>query len=338
MSCIQLPHIFYSGIDSFSKIFDKDYESVLIISDGNLSAKSGAILKLKRTFDAQVVRNEIIISDNADELFERAKKYADSHLPEALIAIGNGRTLDCGAAVSKLCGIPLVTVIETLPCALSEFDTLDPFLYKNAADILITDPSFITLCDSSKIAYEALGTAVLVLESAVVCPEKYLRAAAAEAFCEIYRNILPSYRGEISARENLLYALTWAHTAYINSFSYSWQSAAFRTVSFFSKWSRDRISILAVSAANLSEYLCENFYENFSALSQRISHSPLSENAPAFLIDEIRRIQATLSVPYALKNFMIDEKEFAAECEGISDEDRDLFYKCYYGNISFVKL
>ncbi len=337
MLSLQLPGEIHSGIDALEKIFDKDYESVLIISDGKLSQQSGALLKLRRKFDAMMTGNEAIISDNAQELFDRAKKYADSHIPEAIIAVGDGKTLDCGSAVSKLCGIPLISVIETLPCALCEFETLDLFLYKNAPDICIADPSFISLADSSKIAYEALGMSCLALESAVTCPDRYISSVASKAFYEIMRNILPSFRGEISARENLCSAMLAAYTAYINSFEYSWQSAAFRTASFFSQWNSDRIGILAVSAVNLAEYFCENYSDSYFALAQSFDLTPLDEIASSYLTGEIRRIQASMSVPFAVRHFMPDENDFDSACAGLSDTDRDLALRCYYGNITFIK-
>lgn len=337
MLSLQLPGEIHSGIDALEKIFDRDYENVLIISDSGLSQRSGALLKLRRKFNAVMTRNEVIISDNAQELFDRAKKYADSHIPEAIITVGDGKTLDCGSAVSKLCGIPLISVVETLPCALSEFDTLDMFLYKKAPDICIADPSFISLADSSKIAYEALGMSCLALESAVVSSDRYISSVGGRAFYEIMKNILPAFRGEISARENLCCAMLAAYTAYINSFEYSWQSAAFRTASFFSQWNSDRIGILAASAVNLAEYFSENFTESYSALARSFDITPLDEIASSYLTGEIRRIQASMSVPFAVKHFLPDESGFGSACNGLSDEDRDLIMRCYYGNITFIR-
>ena len=337
MSVIHLPQKIYSGIDSFDKIFDKDFESVLIISDGGLSQKNGSLLKLKRKLNALFTRSEVIISEDTDELFSKAKKYAEAYLPEAIIAIGSGKTLDCGTAVSKLCEIPLISVVETLPTALSEFDTLDLFLYKNASEICIIDPIFITHSDSSKIAYEALGMACLALECAVTCKNRYISELSKKAFCEIYKNIMPAYRGEISARENLSYAMYCAYLSFINSYEYSWESVSFRISSFFSRWQGDRISTLAVGITNISQYFYDNHYEEFKALSKQLELTPIDEIAPSFLLEEIRRIQATLTIPFALRNFMIDENDVLDRCSELSEEDRDLVCRCFYGNITFIK-
>lgn len=337
MSVLNFPCTVYSGIDSLEKIFQNDYESVLIISDGKLSQRSGALIKLKRKFDALLTRNEVIISENSDELFTEAKQYAEAHIPEAVIAVGDGAIIDCGCAVSKLTGIPFIAVIEVLPCALSEFDTLDPFLYRNPPKVCIIDPSFINISDSQKIAYSALGMAALALESAVSACDRYIAALAEKSFYEIYKNTLPAYRGEISARENLCGAMYAAYTAYINSFDYSWQSAAFRIASFFSKWNGEKISILAACAVHLAEFLYETESEKFSEISKRMELTQLHEIAPSFLIEELRRISAAMSVPFALKSFLIDEKEFSAACSELTEEDRDLFHRCMYGNVVFRK-
>lgn len=337
MSYIQLPQKIIYGMEAFSKIFDESYGSVLIISDGNLSQKSGALLKLQRKFAALLTECETIISDSPSQLFEKAKKYASSHIPEAIIAIGTGEVLDCGRAVSGICEIPLVTVPETVSCALSEFETLDPFLYRKSAGISILDPVFINLADSAKIAYEALGTACLALECAAAGSGRYVRTAARKSFSEIYKNILPAFRGEISARENLLYAMHAAYVAYINGFDYSWQSVSFRTQSFFSQWNSSRISILAVCITGIAEYLSETQPDSFFEISDSLGLTPLEELSASYLLSEIRRIQASLSVPFALKNFMIDEASFYEKCSSVSDEDKDLACRCYYGNITFIK-
>lgn len=337
MSVFNFPQKIYSGIDSIEKIFDKDYESVLIVSDGILSQRNGILLKLKRKFDSNFTRCEVIVSEKSDELFEKSKKFAESHLPEALIAIGDGKTLDCGSAVSMLCDVPLVCVVETLPSALAEFDTLDVFLYKNAPDICILDPVFITNSDSSKTAYEALGTACLALECATLFKSRYIKSIALKSFCEIYKNILPAYRGEISARENLCYAMYTAYVAFINSFEHSWESVSFRISSFFSKWNSEKISSLAVCITTISEYLYEKNPDNFSEIAKELRLTPLDDIAPSFLIEEIRRIQATLSIPFALRNFLIDENEFLKSCSDLSEEDKDIVSRCFYGGVTFIK-
>lgn len=337
MSIFNFPQKVYSGINSVEKIFDKDYESVLIISDGVASQRNGTLLKLKRKFDSSFTRCEVIISDDADELFENSKKFVESHIPEAIIAIGDGKTIDCGGAVSRLCNIPFVSIVETLPSSLTEFDTLDLFLYKNTPDICILDPAFIVNSDSSKTAYEALGTACLALECATLCADRYIKAIAEKSFCEIYKNILPAYRGEISARENLCYAMYSAFIAFINSFEYSWESISFRTATFFSKWNSEKISSLAVCITNISEYLYEKYPENFGEIAKQLKLTPMEELAPSFLIDEIRRIQATLTIPFALRNFMIDEDEFLESCNELSQVDKDIFSRCFYGNATFIK-
>lgn len=337
MQEIQLPKKIFYGMEALDKIFDESYGSVLIITDGNLSQKSGALLTLKRKFGALLTECEIIISDSPLELFKKSKKFASAHMPEAVIALGSGWVIDCGRAVSGVCEIPLATVFETASSAISEFETLDPFLYRKSSDICILDPSFINLADSPKIAFEALGTACLALESAVAGTDRYIRSLAQTAFYEIYKNIMPAYRGEISARENLLYAMHAAYTAYINSFQYSWQSPSYRIKSLFSQWSDSSLSILAVSITSIAELLCETEQNSFSETARLLELTPLEELAPQYLLNEIRRIQASLSVPFAMKNFMIDESAFTEKCSTLSEEDKDLALRCYYGNITFIK-
>ncbi len=337
MSVYQFPQILICGMDSLEKLFDEDYESVLIISDNKLSQRTGTLLKIKRKFDSVFTRNEIIISENANEVFEKGKAYLKANSVERIIAIGDGKILDCGKALSSICDVALICIVENLPGSLSDYDTLDSFLYRKSPDKVIIDPSFINLTDSAEIAYNALGTACLALEAYIMCPDRFISETGKKAFCEIIKHIMPAYRGEISARENLCNALFHAYNSYLNSFDYSWQSVSYRTAQFFSKWNDNKISILAVCITGIAQFLYDNYTEKFTLLADELKPTPVNENKSESLIDEIRKIQATLSIPYAVKNLSLNTEEFINSASCVSEEDRDLFYRCCFGNITFIK-
>lgn len=157
MMNLQFPSEVYCGMDSLEKIFNNDYSGVLIISDGNIAHKTGTLAKLKNDFESLMTKTQLIISDDAQTLFQKANRYADLATPDIIIAIGDGKTLDCAAALSKLTGIPFAAIPEASPTALFEYNTLDVFLYKKFPKMCILNPDFILMSDSMKIAYEGFG-------------------------------------------------------------------------------------------------------------------------------------------------------------------------------------
>lgn len=284
-----------------------------------------------------MTKTELMVSPDCNELFTAGCKYAQTQLPNVIIAVGDGSIQDCAAAISCLTEIPFISLPETAPTAFKEYDTLDIFLYKNLPEICIIDPSFINNADSMKIAYEGLGMMCLALEGSIFSPDRFIKTAAAKSLVEIYNNLVPAFRGEISARENLCKAMYGAYTAYINSFDYSWQSPGFRTAGFFSRWQAPGLSILAVSISTLVRFYIESDFESVNRISKIFAASPYEEFSVLDFADTIRRLQAVLGIPFALRSFGVDESEFLAFCRELSEDEKDLYAQCYYGNISFVK-
>ena len=194
MDDMKFPSKLFCGMDSLEKIYDGDYKSVLIISNGGAPMKTGSLLKIKRKFEMDETKAEIIISDSAPELFALTREYTEKNTPDIIIALGGGKTLDCAAAVSNISNIPYAALPEVAPTELTEYDTLDIFLYKKMPEICILDSEFIIAANSGKIAYEALALMCMGVESAVKSNNRYVSQIALTAVREIYNNILPSYR------------------------------------------------------------------------------------------------------------------------------------------------
>ncbi|MBQ7595326.1 MAG: iron-containing alcohol dehydrogenase [Clostridia bacterium] len=337
MYSLFFPHEVYCGIDSLDKIFSKDYSQVLIISDSEPFAVFSAAQQIHSSFNSILTEAQLITSQNPENLFKQAYAYANKEMPECVIAVGSGFVQDCAAAVSRITETPYISVVSTAPTHLYEYNTLDVFLYKKMPDICILDPVFITNADSLSLAYDALGMMTLALEAAICADERFVIALAQKAFIEIYRNIMPAFRGEISARENLCGAMYGAYTAYVNSGNYSWESAAYRTASFFSDFSGSKLRVLAVCIPYLSEHYCEIKPQSFARLAMFAEPDAQKEIAAQMLLKNIRRIQATLAFPSSMKNYSVKETDFLVFSESLSVEEKDFYFQCYYGNVNFVK-
>ena len=93
MDDMKFPSKLFCGMDSLEKIYDGDYKSVLIISNGGAPMKTGSLLKIKRKFEMDETKAEIIISDSAPELFALTREYTEKNTPDIIIALGGGKTL-----------------------------------------------------------------------------------------------------------------------------------------------------------------------------------------------------------------------------------------------------
>ena len=337
MAELVLPEKIYYGIGSLDRIFDRDYQSVLIASDGDISQKSGALLEIERKFLSLMTKTHTAVSALPQELFEQCRKYVNTQLPDVIVGIGNAQTLDAVRAVSYFSGTPFIAVPECAPSALLEFDTLDVFLCRNMPSVCILDPDFINRRDSSGIAYEAFGTVCLCLESAVYAEDSYVSACAVQALESLFRNILPSYRGEISARENLLKAMYAAFWCYENTFSYSWESPSYLLSSFFSRRDIPKLSVLASALPFLFGRFREHDETKLFSACRALTQTPDDAERINTALHEIRKVQAILSVPSSVKNFSISEEEFERDASALSERDRELYEKCFNSNTVFVK-
>lgn len=337
MNSLLFPREVFCGIDTLKNIFNNDYADVLIISGSEDYAFCSVCEKLQKEFESRFVKTKLITAKNPLDLFNPAYSYANVEMPECIIAVGSGCVQDCAAAVSRIAEIPYISIIGTSPTQLCEYNTLDVFLYKKLPDVCVIDPVFVTCADSLSLAYESLGMMTLALEAGVLAGDRFVCSAAKNAFVEIYRNIMPAFRGEISARENLCGAMYAAYVAYINSGEYSWQSPAYRTASFFNDFSGSKLSTLAVCITYLTEHYCELKPAEFACLAQLAEPDASKEKSVQTLKKNIRRIQATLAFPSSMKNYPVNERDFLICGDNIPVEEKDFYFKCYYGNVSFVK-
>ena len=78
-------------------------------------------------------------------------------------------------------------------------------------------------------------------------------------------------------------------------------------------------------------------YERFRSLAHIVGSSRQKELAAIALKDSVMRIKAKLTIPSVIKNFGINEQDFLASCTDLPDEDKDLYFRCYYGSFMIVK-
>lgn len=325
-------------MDSIGRVFDSGYKNLLLLTDTQIDKASAVPSAFFQKARNHSVRAERISSDNPVELFSLIRERLVDETPELIVAMGDGKIIDCAMAASSMSGIPYCAVPQTAPTALWESDDVEAHLNRKVPSVCILDLDMIVSSHSAKIAYEGLGMLALCAESFHLARNRYVKSAAQTAFCQIYENLSDSFRGEISARENLLEGMYWAHISFVNSHGFSWESPCYRLCEFFRSFGIDGLSLLAVSCVQIIKNICCKDEDALRQLAQKLKITPQTELSGLLLVEKIRRLRASMSVPSCIKNIGADEDRFLLLSDELSEEDKALFFDCYYSDYFNSKL
>ncbi len=332
LALIQLPEYIYTGMDAIGRIFDSNYKSILVITDNDTQKASSVLPALMQKAHKHSVGAELVACDNPDRLFSVIQEKLIDATPQLIVALGDGKISDCAMAVSSMTGIPYCTVPQVAPTALWESDNIEAHLSRRVPSMCILDPDMIVGTHSSKIAYEGLAMLTICAESFIFAEHRYIKAMAQTAFCQIYENLFDAFRGEISARENILEGMYWAHISFVNSHSFSWESSCYRLCDFFASFGVDGLSLLAVSCVQIIKNAYQKNEVALQQLARNLNLTPQTELSGLLLVEKIRQLRARMSVPSCIKNIGVDEDKFLFLFDDLGEEDKRLFFDCYYSD------
>ncbi len=331
MAILQLPEYIYTGMDSICKILDLQYKNIMIVADNDVSKNTSVLEILLSKAQSRMIKTDVVINDNCISIFTQVQEKLVENTPEIIIAVGDGKIIDCVSAISSVSEIPFVAIPQVAPTALWDSDCVDAFLNKKVPSVCVLDPEMILYANSAKIAYEGLGMLTLCAESFLLSSDRFIKTLAKMAFSQIYGNLFASFTGEISARENLLEGMYWAYISYINSYEYSWESPSYRLCDFFERFSLDALSLLAVSSVQIIGHVYNQHESELSELAQGLGVTKQDELSAMYLLQRLRQLRAKMSVPSAVRNIGADEKQFLKMSEELGEEDKELFFNCFYG-------
>lgn len=338
MALIQLPEYIYTGMDSIGCVFDSGYKNFLLLTDTEAERSSSMLSAFFQKAYKHSARVEYIARDNPTELLELIQEKLINETPELIVALGDGKIVDCAMAVSSMSGIPYCAVPQVAPTALWESDNVEAHLNRKVPSVCVLDPDMIVNSHSAKIAYEGLGMLALCAESFLASNDRYVKGMAEAAFGQIYENLFDAFRGEISARENLLEGLYWAYVSFVNSHDFSWESSCYRLCEFFRDFGIDGLSLLAVSCVQIIKNVFQKNEDALQQLAQRLKITPQTELSGLLLVEKIRQLRARMSVPSCIKNIGADEEQFLLRSDELSEDDKGMLFECYYSDYFNSKL
>lgn len=332
MAVLQLPEYIYTGLDSVCRIFDKEYKKLIIISDIGIALSTNILNIFSQKAEKHSVKADFIAEDNPTVLFDCIQEKLVDETPEIIVAIGDGKIIDCAMTVSSMTGIPYCAVPQAAPSALWESDFVEAFLSRKVPSICVLDPEMIIMANSSKIAYEGLAMLTLCAESFAMADDRYIKSMARAAFRQIYENLFDAFRGEISARENLQQGMYWSYISFVNSHDFSWESPCYRLCDFFKGFGVDSLSLLAVSSVQLIKSIYGGNEYGLHELAYGLNITKQQELSAMYLIENLRRLRAKMFVPTCIKNLGAEENQFLLLSQELCEEDKKMFFDCYYSN------
>lgn len=336
---ILMPKRIVYGKNAADKLSLGQSEHTLILSDGGFLKSRGFLKNIERQVRRTAADVSIIINENVHDLYTEAAEVYFSREADRIIAVGGAGVIDCAMLLSNESNADFTAIPVSSACAMTDFENGRYFDYRKAPDCIVLDPSLMHCVNSAALAYDGLACLAYAMDALCENSNSIVYSIAFDGASGIIRNIIPSFRGNMEVLEKLMYSMYLCVAAHRNT-SESDRSLFTRVSEFFSDFGYPKTSILAVCIPSVTEYESDLVNGILHDLSRAlgISHSDDSrETAAAKMLDEIRRIQASLSIPRSISGFGLSSEKYNS-CKNDADVPADLLDLCYHGSFKFMKL
>lgn len=311
----------------------------LLISDSESMQNSGAIENLNTKSKMIITHVSTVVNTNIHRLYNDAADAFISNEAELIIAAGSGAAIDCGMLLSYESGAKFTAIPCGCASALTDFENAEYYSYRHSPNTLILDPSLIEKVPSGEIAYGGLASLAYAIDVLGYSDNVIIRSLAMHGAIGILKNIIPAYRGDMTALEGLMYSMYFAVASHRNAKKVE-KSLLSRTASFFSGLGFSKASVCAVILPEILEAENGAFNSHLAeiAVTMNIAHHTDTEHTAALMLAEkIRRIAASLTIPRAISGFGLSPLEFQ-KAKLQSDLPEDILETCYYGSFKFMKM
>ena len=339
MSEIFVPARIIYGKGSVNRVTFGSRNHSLLISDGGFIATRGFLSMIEDRLKRSSSRVSLISTADVHELYSRASELYFSDEYDCVTAIGSGEIIDCGMLLSKESGAYFTAIPFCSACAVTDFESEKYYEYRKSPDCIVLDPQLMHCAGSGTVACDGLSCLAFAFDALCENSDPIIHSMAFDGAAGILRNIIPAFRGNMEAMERLMYSMYLSAAAHRNTKSAE-RSLLTKTGSFFSRFGYPKTGIYAVCIPSVIEYSSEMLKDTLCQLARvlNIGHADDGKDASAAkMLDEIRKIQAVLSVPRSISGFGLDSEKYNAEKYG-TDVPVDLLDLCYHGSFRFMKL
>ena len=336
---IYLPEKIIFERNVLDKFSPEEAERAILISDSEILKNRGTLDKLLNKSMRMISQVNLIVNTNVYELYRQAAEIFYSGEIDLIVAIGSSAVIDCGMLLSHQSRAKFTAIPCCSACSMTDFEADRYHHYRHSPNTVILDPALTECLPSGMIAYDAMSSFAYAVDTVASNDNIIVRNLAIHGAVEIYRNIIPAYRGNITAIEKLLYAMYFAVAAHRN-FAEAGNSYLNRVSSFFSEFGYSKSSVCALVFPNIAEY-DENLFRNGLFETAKAVGIAKDDDDPYYanteLIDRMRKLQASVGIPRAVSGFNLTENAYQSRKihSNIPDTLLDL---CYYGSFKFMKL
>lgn len=332
---IFLPQKIAFGKDSLKDFSVKDYNNLLILSDGDESYNH-YLLSMEKALAKMISQPQLVVKKNRVDLLGEATEKINQYETDLIVAFGTAELIDTAMLLSYRTGADFVAVPTCSACAMTDFGDEKYSVYRKSPVAVVLDPQLVTIADSQRLAYDASSCLAYAIDTVLQCDNTVVYNIARDGAVGIMKNIIPAFRGEIGARENLFYSMYFSVAAHRNIKTLS-ASPVEKITKFFAQFGCSKQSVAAMCIPNVMEsYYSSAYAEIWRAISdEKIQHT--DEECAKLLIEKIRSVFASLSIPRSVKAFGVDESEYKSLRDS-SGVPQDLFDLCFYGSFKFIKL
>lgn len=332
---IFLPQKIAFGKDSLKDFSVKDYDSLLIVSDCD-EPYNRYLLSMEKALARMISQPQLVVKKNCVELLNESTEIINRNEIDLIVAFGSAELIDTAMLSSYRSGADFVAIPTCSSCAMTDFGDETYSVYRKSPAAVVLDPQLISIADSQRLAYDAASCLAYSIDALIQCDNTVVYTMARDSAQGILKNIIPAFRGEIIARENLFYSMYFSVAAHRNIKTLS-ASPVEKITKFFAQLGCTKQSVAGMCIPNVMESFYSSAYAEIwrAVFDDKIQHT--NEECAKLLVEKIRSIFASLSIPRSVKAFGVDESEYKSLRDS-SCVSKDLFDLCFYGSFKFIKL
>ncbi len=350
-----LPRDIYYGKGSLEELKNlKGKKAVLVLGGGSMK-RFGFVDKVLSYLNEAGIETKLFENVEPDPSVETVMKgaaFMREFEPDWIISMGGGSPIDAAKAMWVFYEYPDTSFEEILqPFSFPELRTKAKFLaipstsgtatevtafsvitdyekgikypladFNITPDVAIVDPTLAETMPPKLVAHtgmDALTHAIEAYVSTMHAP--FTDPLALRAIQMVFDNIIPSYNGDMTAREQMHYAQCMAGMAFSNALLGIVHSMAHKTGAAFSTGHIPHGCANAIYLPYVVKFNKKAALDRYAQIARFIGIEGSDEECTAALCAKIDEYNVALNIPKTLKDFGINEDEFKEKIASISE-------------------
>lgn len=389
MSRFTLPRDLYYGKNSLEALKTlKGKKAVVVVGGGSMKRFGflGKTVEYLKEAGMEVRLFENVEPDPSVETVMKGAEMMRAFEPDWIVSIGGGSPIDAAKAMWVFYEYPKTTFEDLItPFSFPELRTKARFAaipstsgtatevtafsvitdyakgvkypladFNITPDVAILDPTIAETMPKQLTAHTGMDALTHAIEAYVsTLHSPFTDPLALKAIQMVFDYLLPSWEGDMDAREQMHYAQCLAGMAFSNALLGITHSMAHKTGAAFSTGHIPHGEANAIYMPYVIRFNAKKAASRYAEIARSVGIAGSSEDGLVYaLCEKIERMNATLGIPKSLKEFGINEDEFKAKAHEIAElaisdactgsnpreistiEMENLLYSVYYGSIS----